>query len=150
MVFNANRCAISFERETLEYKIASANKELFNEQINIAKRLLATKNNTTWKNMVEDKILKELCWKNITSISIANALCVTQRKMQRNLYLENTNFKDIFDRIRKRKAKIMILQKQFSIIEISEMLGYNDSTSFHRAYKRWYDHSPRYKHDNTS
>jgi len=145
VIFNAKRCAISFGHEVLNYKIATANKELFNQHVNVAERMLLQLEHKVWKNRVEDKIHNDFCWGRLSSHSVADALGISHRKMQRNLNLENTNFRQIFDQIRKRKAKQLISQNQFSITEISKILGYNDNTSFHRSYQRWYGKTPKSK-----
>lgn len=145
VVFNANRCCISFDNDALNYKISTADKYLFDYHVNNSEMSLSKENRKPWIRMVKDIIFKESDWSSVTSNMIAHSLGITQRKMQRILYLEDTNFKRIFDEIRKEKAKLLVLQKQFSLIEISEMLGYSDSTSFHRAYKRWYGLPPKNK-----
>ncbi len=77
-----------------------------------------------------------------TPEKIANHLGVSLRSLQRYLATEKVNLKQIIDTERFRKAKIMLAEKENSLVEIAEQLGYSESSHFSRAFKYWSGVSP--------
>lgn len=74
-------------------------------------------------------------------IKTANALNITPRTLQRHLKHEHTTFATLLETEQKRRFYIYINHQPLSIIAI--MLGFNDQSSFNRAFKRWYQCTPR-------
>jgi AraC-like DNA-binding protein len=75
-------------------------------------------------------------------IRTANALNMTPRTLQRHLKREQTSFADLLQSERKRRLQLYIGKYALSMIAIK--LGFNDQSSFNRAFKRWYGYSPLY------
>ena len=59
------------------------------------------------------------------------------RTLQRKLARENSNYFEIIDRARFEKSKLMLLQTDEKLLNISLMLGYENASTFSRAFKRW-------------
>ena len=74
-------------------------------------------------------------------IRTASALNMTPRTVQRHLKQENTNFGDLLEQEQKRRLLTYI--PHYSLSSIATMLGFNDQSSFNRAFRRWYHCSPR-------
>ena len=64
------------------------------------------------------------------------------RTLQRKLRDENLAFADLVDDIRYAIAQDYVLHSDFSLTDISMMLGYGELSSFSRAFKRWAGNSP--------
>jgi AraC-like DNA-binding protein len=75
-------------------------------------------------------------------IRTASALNMTSRTIQRHLKREQTSFADLLESERKRRLQLFIGKYALSTIAIK--LGFNDQSSFNRAFKRWYGYSPLY------
>lgn len=75
-------------------------------------------------------------------IKTANVFNMTPRTLQRHLKYENTSFADLFQTERKRRVLLYIGKYPLSII--ASKIGFNDQSSFNRAFKRWYGSSPLY------
>lgn len=72
------------------------------------------------------------------SIEIAAAnLNMTARSLQRKLKDEQTSYRDIVNGLRKELAQTIMQQSDFRVGEVAELLGYSDSSSFRKAYKKW-------------
>lgn len=74
--------------------------------------------------------------------SIARHLHVSRRTLHRRLAAENTNYRLILDDIRQRLAIEHLEKGQANIDEIAYVLGYKESASFRRAFRRWTGASP--------
>jgi AraC-like DNA-binding protein len=73
---------------------------------------------------------------------IAAQLGVSARTLQRRLSEQDRVFADMVDEIRLSIAQDYVLQSEFSLTDISMMLGYGELSSFSRAYKRLTGESP--------
>jgi AraC-like DNA-binding protein len=74
---------------------------------------------------------------------VASFLNMTNRSLQRKLQAEGTNFQMITEEIREKLAVELISHNQFTINEIAYMLGYTESSTFRRAFKRWTGKNPK-------
>ena len=75
-------------------------------------------------------------------IRTASALNMTARTLQRHLKREKTSFADLLKSERKRRLPLYI--GKYSLSTVAIKLGFNDQSSFNRAFKRWYGYSPLY------
>ncbi|UGA57504.1 AraC family transcriptional regulator [Vibrio sp. VB16] len=74
---------------------------------------------------------------------VSSKLFMSRQTLARRLQLENTSFKSILNDVRQQRALEEIQAGRNSLIEISYLLGFKDSSSFYKAFKRWYGVSPR-------
>ena len=80
---------------------------------------------------------------------VAQALNLTPRTLQRKLKHEQCSFADLRDEERKRRYEL--LMNQHSLGTIAALLGFNEQSSFNRAFKRWYGCAPKdYRANNTT
>ncbi len=72
------------------------------------------------------------------------AYCIGMRKrtMQRKLRAENTTFQAQLDRVRSELAISYLQEAQFSLTDISELLGFAESGVFTRSFRRWFGVTP--------
>jgi AraC-like DNA-binding protein len=75
--------------------------------------------------------------------SIAQQFNITARTLQRRLQQEGTNFQDEIKYFRTQQAKQLLSNKQLTICEIAFQMGFNDSSAFHKAFKRWTGLTPK-------
>jgi AraC-like DNA-binding protein len=74
--------------------------------------------------------------------SVARRLSTTPRTLQRRLALAGASFAVLCDDARKRAAEAYLADPRLSIAEIAWLLGYSQTTAFHRAFKRWHRKTP--------
>ena len=74
--------------------------------------------------------------------SIAEALHVSPRRLQRQLKEEGTSFKELLEDTRMTMAVQYLHESHHSISEISYLLGFSESAHFCRAFKRWTGKTP--------
>ena len=77
----------------------------------------------------------------VTSKWVADHLHMSERNMQTQLKQSGTSYQKLLDEWRMNKAKEWLLDKK-SVSEIAWELGFNEVSSFSRAFKRWTGYSP--------
>jgi AraC-like DNA-binding protein len=75
--------------------------------------------------------------------TIARALGMSERTLQRRLEDENTSYRRILDDTRKELARNYFEQGDVSLTHMSYLLGFNDQSSFFRATQRWFGTTPQ-------
>lgn len=84
--------------------------------------------------------------------TVARQLGTTVRTMQRKLRDEGTSYRQVLDDVRHEIAVAQMRHRRVPSDEIASLLGFDQSSSFHRAFKRWTGLTPgeyRKKHANT-
>ncbi|MCW8889817.1 MAG: AraC family transcriptional regulator [Sedimenticola sp.] len=74
--------------------------------------------------------------------SVSKEMRVTSRTLRRKLKEEGYTFRDLLDSVRKELAKSMLNDRQLRIEEIAYFLGYDEYTSFSRAFRKWFGIPP--------
>jgi AraC-like DNA-binding protein len=77
----------------------------------------------------------------LTLEEVAQSLSVSPRSLRRRLAEEGVNFRDLLEAERKQLAA-QLLSTQMKLDEMALHLGYGDTASFTRAFRRWYQCSP--------
>ncbi|MDX1555560.1 MAG: AraC family transcriptional regulator [Xanthomonadales bacterium] len=75
--------------------------------------------------------------------SVASALGLSRRTLQRRLADAGDVFNDLVESVRIAFAKEYIQHSDYSLTDIALMLGYGELSSFSRAFKRWTGKSPQ-------
>ena len=78
----------------------------------------------------------------ISEHEVADKLAMHPRTLRRKLQQYDCSFRDLYNDIRCQQAKLLLNDKHKSIDQISEQLGFNDSSSFRKAFKNWTGLSP--------
>ena len=77
--------------------------------------------------------------------SLAAALGLAPRTLQRRLEEEGTHLRQVFDALREERARVLGREDR-TVEELASMLGYADTRGFLRAFKRWTGTTPsRYR-----
>ena len=54
-----------------------------------------------------------------------------------------TTFAGVLMQLRRDMAPSLLRDGQLAVTEVAYTLGYEDATSFHRSFRRWFGQSPR-------
>jgi AraC-like DNA-binding protein len=73
---------------------------------------------------------------------IAEQIGLSLRTFQRRLTAEEITFSQLVDAYRQEEALRMLRQGRYSMAQIAYDLGYNEQSSFNRAFKRWTGRTP--------
>ena len=74
--------------------------------------------------------------------SVAHQLAMSPRTLQRKLREHDTSHQQLLDDLRKNLARRYLDEPSMSIGEVAYLLGFSESSAFHRAFKRWTGQTP--------
>ncbi|HVN83289.1 MAG TPA: AraC family transcriptional regulator [Candidatus Binatia bacterium] len=135
--------ALEFSRAEMERPLPAANAELARQNEQIIASYLARLQQPRVSTRVEDAVLTALPDGAPSKQAIARQLGMSPRNLQRHLANEGTSFKDLLNNARVTLARNYVREGRLSVTEIAFMLGFADTSTFSRAFKRWTGTSPR-------
>jgi AraC-like DNA-binding protein len=91
---------------------------------------------------VRELILKELDGGNHRLANICDQLHMSQSTLARRLEDEGTSFTELLEDARRRLAMSYLARSDIGLSELAYLLGFSQTTSFHRAFKRWSSVTP--------
>lgn len=137
IVYNSERHALVFDEKVFNYKLARRNqyiKEIIAEKISC---LSFPTQNQPVTQKIRLLLRKDLPrYSNINHL--AKTTCMSRSTLYRKLKSEGTNFSGILDEERQR---ILHQNPNKPIAVLSDLLGFKDSSAYHKARKRWLNNS---------
>ena len=74
--------------------------------------------------------------------TVADALGLSPRTLQRRLEGEKTSFQEVLDGVREQLAMSYLVNDSLTVSEIAYLLGYSELRAFDRAFRRWTGKTP--------
>jgi AraC-like DNA-binding protein len=74
--------------------------------------------------------------------SVAQALALGERTLQRRLQDEGVTFATLLDEVRADLGRMYLADPKLAIFEVAFLLGYSEPSPFNRAFRRWTGQSP--------
>ena len=140
--FGAEEDRLEFAHQDFDSHLDDANPELAEHNETVLKRTLAQLKPLTWERKVRDAIEEQLPEREPSAEHIAKALHLSLRSLQRHLADEGCRFDTLLNESRENLALLHLRDPQCSLSEISYLLGFADTSSFSRAFKRWTGMTP--------
>ena len=140
--FSAAEDAIYFNKDLVRKMLPTRNAQLALVNDQVVTHYLAKFDLSQTSARVEAKILEQLSSGHVSQDTVAKALNLSVRSMQRRLKHEDTSFKKLLTETRQHLARQYIEQSQLSINEITFLLGFSEPSNFSRAFRRWNGQPP--------
>ena len=146
------RCPVAFGRPDNGFIISAeeadkprscANSQLAALHDHLMRDYLARLDKENLIERVKAAIVDALPSGQVSDATIAKALYMTERTLQRRLREQGTTFKQLLTEVRRELADQYIRNSRMSLQEISFLLGFSELSSFSRAFKRWTGMAPR-------
>ena len=136
--FEKSANALIFDSELLNISVIEPNEKLLLLFEKNAEEILESFNDNTYANMVTEILLEEIKKCNLPSIeNVAKKLLLSVRSLQLYLHKEDTSYIKLVKETRKNIAKKYLNDRNISIDEITYILGFSETSAFHRAFKNW-------------
>ncbi|TLP41078.1 AraC family transcriptional regulator [Arcobacter arenosus] len=143
--FEKQENAIFFKKDRLNIPVKNSNSSMLEYFENQANKILDEQKQESWYFKVEKEILKNIGVNEITIELIGKNLNLSPRTLQNYLKAESKTFRKALDSIRQKLANHYIKNTKMDLGTISIFLGYSEPSSFFRAYRRWYNTTPKQK-----
>ncbi|HEU4836181.1 MAG TPA: AraC family transcriptional regulator [Pyrinomonadaceae bacterium] len=142
--FRAPSNKLSFATSFLSLPIAKADARLCALLDRHAEELLAKfPPRDSVVDQVRSIIMSELRGGDPSLERVADALSLTPRTLQRKLQELGTSHNELLDQMRRQMAMRYLREREMAICEVAYLLGFSESSSFHRAFKRWTGVTPK-------
>ncbi|BCZ49383.1 transcriptional regulator [Clostridium gelidum] len=136
--FEKSANALIFDSELLNISVIEPNEKLLLLFEKNAEEVLELFNDNTYANMVTEILLEEIKKCNLPSIkNVAKKLLLSVRSLQLYLHKEDTSYIKLVKKTRKNIAEKYLNDRNISIDEITYVLGFSETSAFHRAFKNW-------------
>lgn len=137
LAFSQPDSRISFDINDLQRPFTDANRELALSNDRFLDEMMKTLSSPDLVTRVKRAIMDDLPSGTPSEEQVATEVCVSSRTLQRKLAEEGTSFRNLVLEVRRQLAEKYISDKAMPLAEISYMLGFADTSSFSRAFKRW-------------
>ncbi len=91
---------------------------------------------------LEAQLLQALGSGEPTMTQLARALGQSPRTLRRHLEAEGTSFSALLERVRRDLAEAYLAREGLALAEIAGLLGFQDTGTFLRAFRRWHGTTP--------
>ncbi len=96
----------------------------------------------TIRAKVEERLLPDLHFGSSSMDKVAQDLGMSRQTLYRRLKDEDVTFAQVHDGLRRRMALDYLTSRKVSVAETAYLLGFSESSSFVRAFRRWTGVSP--------
>jgi AraC-like DNA-binding protein len=144
--FGASEDSIVIASSDLAHELRSANPALltaFEAHADAALASLGASDHASIARRAGKEILASLKGEAPDIETVARALAMSPRTLQRGLSSEGTSFRALLDDARRELAVRHLADPQATVAKVAWLVGFAEPSAFHRAYRRWTGQSPR-------
>ncbi len=145
--FAASETALYFSSQSLNRPLPTGNADLARHNDEILARYVAALDRENLANRVHAVLVEQLPHGEPAQEKIAAALHMSLRNLQRKLGAQGTSYRSILNQARRDLALSYLASQRYSISEIAYLLGFSDTSSFTRSFKRWTGMTPSESRD---
>ena len=138
VLFDCPKNKIVIDKSLLQRPLRQPNPDLLQTlELHAQSKLATFKNETKLVDLVRHSLRQQLLTGVMSQEQTAKDLALSLRTLQRKLSQEQVKYQDILAEERFAKAQLLLKQNTLSIDEIAERLGFTETTSFYRSFKKW-------------
>jgi len=141
--FNAAYNTISFSEAVMHQPLLTASPELAAQNDALVADYLARFDRSDLRGQLESLLLNHLPLGTVSLVQAAQHLGLSSRTLQRRLADKGSSFQTVVDALRSRQALLWVETGHLPLSEVGYRLGFTNAGNFTRAFKRWYQQSPK-------
>lgn len=144
VVFEAKGDSLYFPARLLDEPLNTTDPQLSQYLEALAKQMLSSlpREASPFITKVKRLLLQELPQGTAEQDRLAQRLGMSTRTLQRRLTEAGTSFQEVLDEVRSSTAFSLLRERQTPLVDIAFSLGYSNTASFYRAFKRWTNQTP--------
>lgn len=144
VVMGQNENAIYFTKESVEKPVVTSDYQLLQMLVGHAqKKIIQLNDNNGFYETVKKSVFQLVKPQFPTIEQVANYLNMSVRSFQRKLKEEGYVYKEIIQKLRMELALEYLVKPSLSLREIAFLLDYTDTSSFTRAFSKYYGATPK-------
>jgi AraC-like DNA-binding protein len=140
--FSADANNIVLPLEAMDKPLPGADQQLIRMHNRVLQKYLEQQQRSKMVASVRESIVAHLPSGDVNKHQVAKALHMSTRTLQRRLQEEGSSFVEILNETRRELALQYIQDDSLPLKEVSYLLGYSNSTTFSKAFKRWTGKNP--------
>ena len=140
--FGQPEVSLAISTRDADTPLTGSNRELVHIHEEMIQRHLMKLDRNNILNRARLSIMEQLPSGRVTEDGLALALNMSKRSLHRKLRENDETFRSLLIQVRTDLAGRYISGDEYSITEISFLLGYSDSSIFSRAFRNWFGCSP--------
>lgn len=142
--FNQPENLLIFDREVMNIPHPQADAPLCELLEHHAQRLLKQiPSEDDFINQFREILREEMRRGSVNLTQISRKLAMSRRAVQRKLNSYGTSYRDVLEQTRREVSIGFLKQKAADIEEIAMLLGFADTCSFYRSFKKWTGKTPQ-------
>lgn len=115
-------------------------RDYFERQCQTAARVFAS--DPPFTAVVRQRVAANMEGGAISVGSVARALGLSPRSLQRRLAEEGTRYSELVDQVRRQFAEQYLARPRLAVSEVAYLVGFTDPSAFFKAFRRWTGQSP--------
>ncbi|MGE4281495.1 MAG: AraC family transcriptional regulator [Magnetospirillum sp.] len=136
--YDQSGCGLSFESRWLDLPVVQTGQSVEEFLAQSPDNLLIKYRDQTSVTERIRRILRRHLAEELPSLEeISHSLGMAPQTLRRRLNQEDHGFQALKDAVRRDAAIEYLARPELSLIDISEMLGFSEPSTFHRAFKKW-------------
>lgn len=143
ITFSENRNRVLIPESTLNARIIYADPEAAEYHDKLCKRFLIKFESDELIIKQVKQVIRAMPFNRVTLERLAHELHMSPRSLRRHLHNVGVSYKTLFEAERKRQAMKQVQLGTIPLDKLAEDLGYQNASSFSRAFKRWFGSSPQ-------
>lgn len=136
--FNMPRTEMTFASDYLDFPVRQ-NAESLEDFLKTAPAnlLVKYKNSHSLTSRIRDILKTHIGEEMPTLNEVASQLYISPQTLRRRLATESKSYQGVKDALRRDVAIHLLLDPQYSLEDVAQHIGFSESSTFHRAFKKW-------------
>jgi len=140
--FGCDEIILHFNRDDMVVSLMGASPELAQLNDRIVVDYLGRLEQGDIISQVESTLIEYLSSGQVSKEQVARKLNMSASTLKLRLAQQGSGFQEVLDNVRKNISLSYMSQSHITISEIAYLLGFTETSSFSRAFKRWTGQSP--------